>query len=470
MSKITRRSFVGTSIQSATALAAGTSVLGVAQPAAAQSANEKVVLALVGAGGRGRIDIKNLVKQENVAVKYVCDVEEGRGKNAVGELEKMQGSAPALTKEMREVLDDRDVDAVVIATPEHWHALATVWACQSGKDVYVEKNVSASIWEGRKMVEAARKYNRIVQGGSQTRSAPYMLAARDYIQNGGLGKVLYVKVFGMYSFVYGGYPRKPEPDSDPPPGLDWDKWLGPAPQVPYNTRLHRQWYGYWRYSGGNGSDAIHTLDAARMVLGDPPHPQSVQCVGGRWKFGPEEDDGVMPDVQIVTYEFDKMAMSFDCTGFTEQYMFKTPMSIREADQFPFWPLNTSRIEIYGTKRMMYLGRVGGGWQVLEAGPQELGEAIKGGFGKVVAQEYGRFPDEAHAANFIECVRTRKTPNADIELAHRSACLEHLANLSYRLGNAKLAFDGQAERFVGNDEANEHLKPTYRDPYRMPEEV
>jgi hypothetical protein len=174
----------------------------------------------------------------------------------------------------------------------------------------------------------------------------------------------------------------------------------------------------------------------------------------------------MPDVQIVTYEFDKMAMSFDCTGFTEKYMFKTPMGIRQSDQFPFWPLNTSRIEIYGTKRMMYLGRVGGGWQVLEAGPQELGT----GFGNVVAQQYGRFPDEPHAANFIECIRTRTAPNADVEQGHRSACLAHLANLSYRLGGPKLVFNGRTETFVDNDEANQHLKPTYREHYCVPDEV
>lgn len=468
MSKITRRSFVGKSMKNAAALGAGAAVLGVGQPAASQSANDKVVLGLMGAGGRGRHVISNMARLEDVEVKYVCDVEDARGANAVAEIEKIQGSPPKFVKEIREVLDDKDVDGVVVATPEHWHALATVWACQAGKDVYVEKNIAASIWEGRKMVEAARKYNRIVQAGTQTRSAPYMFAARDYVKEGGLGDILYVKVCGMYSFVYGGYPRKPEPDSDPPEGLDWDKWLGPVPKEPYNKRLHRQWYGYWRFSGGNGSDAIHTLDAARMVIGDPPHPKSVQCVGGRWKF--EDDDGVMPDVQIVTYEFDRMAMSFDCTGFTEKYMFKTPMTIRQADQFPFWPLNTSRIEIYGTKRMMYLGRVGGGWQVLEAGPEEMHEALANGFGNVVAHQCGRFPDEPHAANFIDCIRTRNMPNADVEQGHKAACLEHMANLSYRLGNVKLAFDGEAERFIDNEEANQYLKPTYRKPYEIPDEV
>jgi len=195
-----------------------------------------------------------------------------------------------------------------------------------------------------------------------------------------------------------------------------------------------------------------------MVMGNPPHPKSVQCVGGRWKFDKSQDNGVMPDVMIVTYEFDKMAMSFDCTGFTEKYMFKTPMSIRESDEFPRWSQNTSRIEIYGTKRMMYLGRVGGGFQVLEAD------------GKVVEQQYGRFPDEPHAANFIDCIRSREEPNGDIEQGHKAATLEHLAILSYRLGNQKLNFDGEKESFVDNQEANQHLLPSYRKNYSMPEEV
>lgn len=467
MQQSNRREFLKSS-----AVVAGASTL--AAPAIANSkasANDRVRVAVVGLGGRGRRSHCGALRQmadANVQIAALSDCDEKRMNATADEQEKFSGTRPKLAVDMRKLLDDPSIDAVSIATPDHWHALQMIWACQAGKDVYVEKNVAASIWEGRKMIEAARKYKRIVQSGSQTRSAPYISAARDYIKEGGLGRVMYVKVFGMYSFVYGGYPRKPVPDSDPPAGLDWDQWLGPAPEVPYNSQLHRQWYGYWRFSGGNGSDAIHTLDAARMVIGDPPHPKSVQCVGGRWKF--EEDDGVMPDVQIVAYEFDKMAMSFECTGFTEKYMFKTPMGIRQSDQLPFWPLNTSRIEIYGTERMMYVGRVGGGWQVLEAGPPDMKGALADGFGNVVAQGYGRFPDEPHAANFIDCIRTREMPNADIEQGHMAACLEHMANLSYRLGNAKLAFDGATETFVGNDEANGHLKPSYRKHYRVPDEV
>ncbi len=462
MSKITRRCFVSRSVQGATALTAGACVVSVPRPAAGRSAGEKVVLGLIGAGGRGRYLARNMADLENVEIKYVCDAEDARGKACLKELEKVQGFAPRFVHQMHEIFDDKDVDGVVVATPEQWHALATIWASQAGKDVFVEKNISHTIWEGRKMIEAARKYDRIVQAGFQCRSAPYVHAARDYIAEGGLGEVLYVKVYGMLPFTYGGYPKQDVPDSDPPEGLDWDRWLGPAAERPYNEDVHRRWYGYWDFSGGNASDAIHTLDVARLVLGDPPHPKSVYSAGGRWKY---DDGGQMPDVEIVTFQYDKMVMTFENTGFTP-YMFKTPGEIRFADKFPFWPHNSSRIEIYGTKRMMYLGRHGGGWQVLERGPTELGK----GFGKVVAQEYGMFPDKWHIPNFIDCIRSRKRPNGDVEVCHYSACLEHLANMAYRLGCKHLAFDGQSETFVDNDEANRRLKPAYRKHYRVPDEV
>jgi hypothetical protein len=151
-------------------------------------------------------------------------------------------------------------------------------------------------------------------------------------------------------------------------------------------------------------------------------------------------------------------MTFENSGFTP-YMFKTPQHIRDGDLFPFWPQNSSRIEIYGTKRMMYVGRHGGGWQVLAEGPQELGQS----FGKVVAQQYGRFPDDPHLANFIQCIRERRPPNADIGVCHHSACLEHLANMAYRLGNQKLRFDSATETFIDNEEANRWLKPRYSMP-------
>lgn len=431
--------------------ALGAAALTAAGARRANGAGERIGLALVGAGGRGRELAQKFLKVENVEFRYVCDVETDRAGNAFKEIEKAQDRKPKQVADMREALDDKAVDGLVVATPEHWHALATVWGCQAGKDVYVEKNVSMTPWEGRKMAEAAAKYGRIVQCGTQNRSGPYAWSAREYIKSGKLGKVVLVKTYNML----GGGPWKASPDGDPPKGLDWDRWLGPAPSRPYNSGRHRGWGKWWDYGGGSLSgDGSHTLDLARLVLGDPAPPKAVSCAGGNLAYGAASE---APEIQSVTFEFDDFLLTMDNTAFPP-YMKKTPGEIRFSDKFPSWPQNATRIEIYGTQLLMYVGRHGGGWQAMT------------GDGKVVDQEPGYFPDKWHQPNFIECMRTRKKPNGDIEIGRASANLIHLANLSYRVGNRKLAWDGAAERVTNCDEANALLKPAYRDPYRIPDQV
>ena len=269
-----------------------------------------------------------------------------------------------------------------------------------------------------------------------------------------MGKVFLVKVFFMQpNLVYGGYPIR-QTQREKPKGLDWDRWLGPAPEHPYSSHRHRQWYGYWDYSGGNLSDAIHSIDIARMVIGDPPHPRAVNCYGGRWQY---DDGGEMPDCQAVTYEFDKLAMTLHQTGFSK-YTRKAGTDIRYGDKFPYWPLDATRVEIYGTEQLMYLGRHGNGWQAVVAG------------GEVVAGQSGRWCDPQAIDDFIECIRTRREPKASILQGHMSACLEHLANIAYRTGNQKLKFDGKTETFVGNAQANEYLSAAGRKEYLIPEEI
>ncbi|HDR52499.1 MAG TPA: Gfo/Idh/MocA family oxidoreductase [Mariniphaga anaerophila] len=416
------------------------------------SAGDKVILALIGAGGRGtRLILSTQKCCTNVEVKYVCDVDETRGGNAVAELEKQQGKKPQQVSDMRRVLDDNEVDAVIIATPEHWHALATVWACQAGKDVYVEKNISLSISEGKKMIEATRKYNRIVQCGTQNRSAEFAFSARDYIQSGKLGKLVLVKAFCM---LPGTKPWFLKENSLVPEGLDWDLWLGPSENVPYNVSRHKAWYDWWAYSGGQAlaGDASHVLDLARMVLADPAHPNSVYCAGGRVIF---QDKREIPDNQTITYDYGDYMLTCECSKYGN-YMAKTPGSIRFGNEFPDWPLNSTRIEIYGTESVMYLGRHGGGWQVM------------GEDSEIIAQEYGYVPDEAHQKNFIESIRTRKDPNANIEEGHHSANLIHLANLSYRLGKKQLLFNGDI--VTNSEEANVLDNLKYRTGFQMPEKV
>ena len=417
------------------------------------SKNDKVVLALIGAGGRGTQVILSMQKcTPGVEVKYVCEVDEERGGRAIDELEKQQKVRPKRIGDMRLSFDDKDVDAVVICTPEHWHALATIRACQAGKDVYVEKNISMTIPEGRKMIEAGKRYNRIIQCGFQNRSAPYNFSARDYIQSGKLGKIVVVKTYCM---LPGHKPWIYKEDEPVPAGLDWDQWLGPAPLVPYNVSRHKGYNEFWAYSCGLPlADCCHVIDLARMVLGDPDHALSAYCAGGRVLY---DDNRDIPDNQTITYDFGEFPMTVEASIYGE-YMSKASPEIRYGNLFPNWPFNSDRMEIYGTEGMMYLGRHGAGWQVLGAGAE------------VIAQDYGYFPDEVHQQDFIKCIRSRKVPNSDIGQGHKSATLVHLANLSYRTGKKQLYFDDVNEHVTNSEEANSISGGSYRKGYEIPEIV
>jgi predicted dehydrogenase len=394
---------------------------------------------------------------QNVVIRTVCDVNSTKLDRAAAEVEKQLGYRPATTGEMRSVSDDRNIDAVWVATPEHWHTLATVWACQAGKDVYVEKNPSINIFEGRKMVEAAHKYKRIVQVGFQNRSAPYGFSAREYIRSGKLGKIVTVKCYNML----GGGKCTEAPETPVPSWLNWDKWLGPAPMRGFSPSIVSEngrggWNSYWAYSGGGlADDASHVMDLARMVLSDPAHPKSVYGWGGSHVFGSSCDT---PEFQSIVYDFGDFTLTCD-NGNATNYMTKTPGDIRmDASRFPNWRNNATRTEIYGTEGLMYLGRHGGGWQVM------------GKDGEIVAQEGGVFPDNEHQINFIDCLRSRKTPNGEVEECHRSATLVHLGNIAFRTGNRQLLFDPATETFLNSDEANTLARGAYREGYAVPEKV
>jgi len=410
-----------------------------------------VIFGAIGLGGRGSGLVRRFASRPDVEFACLCDLDPRRGTDVPDTIEDTQARPPRRVSDFRQVLDADDVEAVIIATPDHWHGPLTVLACQAGKDVYVEKPPSHNVWEGRKMVEAARRYNRVVQVGTQNRSAPYVLKALEYIRNGDLGTIHLCKVFNLKS----GGPYTEPPDSDPPPGVDYDMWLGPAPKRPFNEgHFHRGWKKYWAYSGGDmADDGVHQLDIARWLIGKD-YPTAVYSTGGNLAF---DDDREVPDTQVVTYDFDDLVMTFELTQWAP-YMKKTLGKIRETDQFPYWPQNSTRIELYGTKGLMIMGRHGGGWQVFTTE------------GQVAAQEYGHNPNDPHQENFINCIRSRELPNADIEEGHRSACLVHLANIAYRVGGRNLVFDATSETFIGDGQANRLLKRTYRKPYVIPNRV
>ncbi len=442
MKAINRRVF----LQGSSAAVVGTSTM---QRGKVRSANDKVVLGLMGCGGRGVRLLHFLLQRDDVAIKYLCDANTRQFARALEELDSAGVPRAKTVTDFREMLDDPEVDALFNVTPDHWHALGTVMACQAGKDVYVEKPLAVDINEGRKMIEAARKYDRVVQVGTQTRSASYVHEAREYIQSGGLGDVYIVRVCNMMQ-----HPARPKgPERTVPEGLDWDLWCGPAPLFPYSPG--GWWFERWDFScGGIFGDAIHQLDLARMML-SLECPSAVSQVGGVHHF---TDGREIPDTQVATYEFGDITMVFEA-GLWMPYMKKIPNSIRDSDQLPEWRFCSTHVEILGTEAMMFFGRQGGGWQVFDENNTEP-----------IVTTYGRQADQEHIANFIECMRTRKKPIADIEEGHRSTLLAHLANTSYRVGNQRLLFDSQTERYTNCEEANQFLKRSYREPWVLKDEV
>ena len=419
-----------------------------------RSANDKLIVALIGAGHHGIKVITDAAGLgENIHVKYFCDVDDTRGEYGITQVGKIQGSNPLRVRDMRTVFDDKDVDAVFIATPEHWHGLATMWACQAGKDVYVEKCISHTINEGQQMIELARKYNRIVQCGTQNRSSDYAYKARDYIKSGELGDLISVHIKELLD---GPVPFVEKEEAKAPDTIDWDMWLGPAPKVPYSVSRNKSWGYYWDYAGGHvmAGGIIHQLDMARLVLDDPGLPKSVFCSGGRYFFNDERD---VPDYQMATFDYGNFTLTLE-TGQCTPYMKKSGPEIRFSDDFPEWMQNATRIEILGTKRMMYVGRMGGGWQVFDKD------------GQIVAQEPGYYPLEAHIKNFLDCVRSRNEPNGNIVQGHNSSVLIHLANLSYRMGNKQLTYSPEYEVITNDNEALSLSRQNYRKGFEVNESM
>jgi predicted dehydrogenase len=448
---VTRRSFLQASGKF------GVSVAGLATAGRvhAKQKPEKLRVAIIGIHGRGGLLASEFAARPDCEISYLCDVERSLLPGRAKEIEQIQGRAPQTCDDFRTALDDKSVDAIVVATPDHWHALATIWGCQAGKDVYVEKPVSHTPWEGRKMIEASRRYKRIVQVGTQSRSAPYMIKAKNYIESGKLGHVHFVRVVNQKSWPSPAL----VPDRATPKDLNWDMWTGPASLSSYNENRHRQWNHFWSFSGGDIiNDSIHQIDIARWLIGKP-YPQSVTSTGGKYTKGSIFET---PDTQVAMYQFDDLVMVFELTLDTP-YMIKSDPVLRDdSTMYPYWPQNGERVEIYGTSGLMIVGRHGGGWQVF-GHPKDRKPVI-------VQQEKGRFPDKVHIENFFQSVRNRTRPNADIEEGHHSTLLSQFANISYRLAGRKINIDSKTETVIDDKEANQLLRREYRQPWVVPDTV
>lgn len=445
METIDRRSFLRNTTKAAIAASAASTfsinVLG---------ANEKVVIGVMGIHGRGDWLAVEFSKRDDVILKYLCDPDSRLFPSRARRVEESCGKAPECVQDFRRMLDDPEVRGIVNATPNHWHAPGTIWACQAGKDVYVEKPTCHNIWEGRKMIEAARKYNCVVTCGMQNRSAEYCYQAKEYIESGELGEVHFVRVLNSKPRGTIGHCE----DSTPPEGVDYDLWLGPAPKRPFNeNRFHYAWNWFWDYGAGDiTNDGCHQVDIARWICG-LTCPKSVYSSGGIQFFN---DDQETPDTQSVIWDFDGLTMVYEQTLWTP-YMKKMPMEDRVKDVLPQWAFSGTRFEVYGSKQFMFFERHGGGWETFDEN------------GKSVRIQHGGFANAEHIGNFIDCIRSRKLPNGDIAECHLSTSLCHYANASYRAGR-KLFIDAATETFINDDEANALIKREGREPWRIPEAV
>ncbi|MGB6041794.1 MAG: Gfo/Idh/MocA family oxidoreductase [Pirellulales bacterium] len=450
MSSMDRRTFLNNSGKVAVGAAAGAAVLTAASRSSAAS-SEVINLGFVGVGGRGGALLQGFAERSDCKVAAVCDVNSERLVRAKNFAEQQSGGKVQAYEDLRKMLEDKSLDAVVVATPDHWHSLAAAWACEAGKHVYVEKPVSNNVWEGRQAVKAARRNDRVVQAGMQNRSAPYNLKAREYIASGKLGDVTLCRVYNQKH--HGAF--RVGPPGDPPAGLNWDMWNGPATDTRFFRDKFDHWHEFWSYGGGDVTNCgVHQLDLACMLLGIETHPNSFYTAGEKR----QDSDAETPDTVITTYQYDNLIMTFHQTLNTP-YMFKTDGGIRNGDMFPYWPQNATRIEIFGTKGIMFMGRHGGGWQVF--GKPHNRKPV------VVEEMYGRFPDPEHKEEFVRAIKEKRRPSADIEYGHRSAALCHFANISFRVGNKYLEFNPATEQITNNDEANLLLRPEFRAPYVMP---
>ena len=479
----TRRSFLTQSV------AASTGVFYIAKTSWAQkSPSDTVNVAVIGFGGRGGSHISGYrnLKNDGVRVAALCDVDSKVLGKGVDAFDKDKLKVTGYT-DLRKLLENKDIDAVSIATPNHWHALATIWAVQAGKDVYVEKPVSHCVWEGRQMVKAARKYSKIVQTGTQSRASRKGIgAAVKWVQEGNLGKILLSRgmCYKRRASIGKAGGEQPVPDT-----VDFDLWCGPAPKVPLTRKkLHYDWHWTWNYGNGDlGNQGIHQMDIARWFLGEMELSPSVWSVGGRLGY---EDDGETANTQIIYHGYEKAPMIFEVRGLPENKDSK----------------NMDKFKGAGVGVVV---ECEGGYVVV---PNYAGAIAYDKDGKEIKKWEG---SGDHFKNFIDACRSRRVDdlNADILEGHLSSALCHTGNISYRLGQKEkpeailekikgdtfaadtfermkehlakndvdvvkdkltlgpvLKMDPKTERFIDHDAANGMLKDKYRPPFVVPEEV
>jgi predicted dehydrogenase len=410
-------------------------------------ASERVRVGVMGAGGRALSLIQTFASNPEVDIVAIADVDESRLGPGVTAAAKLQGREPRVEKDFRRLIDNKTIDALVIGTPDHWHAIPTILACQAGKDVYVEKPDSHNIVEGIRMVAAMRRHNRIVQMGSQHRSTIRLQSAMEFVQSGKLGKVHVAKAWESTKQGAIGFPK----DSEPPTGVDYDMWIGPATKRPFNVnRFHGKWRWLYDFGTGDlGNDGVHRLDMAVALLqsactaqGEKPVglPTTVFANGGKWHF---DDAQEFPDTMQVNYQFG--------TGMNSKLL-TYEMRIWAPYSYLGEPEGSA---VFGDRGYLVIGN--NRWLAYGRG------------GEVLGQAEGDSHEKPHVQNFIDCIKSRAKPFCDLEtVGHPASVLCHAGNISARVGRM-LTLDPASESFVGDAEANElRVRKEYRKPWLLPE--
>ena len=415
-------------------LAAGAAAL--SRPAAA-APSDTVRVGMIGMGGRGNAIMTSELKNvPNIKLTHLCDVDQTRLEKAQAGAEKSGYGKVRGSADLRRVLEDKEVDAVIIATPDHWHAPAAILACAAGKDVYVEKPVSHNLREGRLMVEAARKYNRIVQAGMQSRSRPSTIKAIAIAHSNQLGRVLMAKAWNSQQRDNIG--RKT--NATAPLGVDYDTWVGPAEMVPFNENyFHYKWHWNWNFGTGDmGNDGAHQIDQARWALG-ADLPKRISGSGAKYFF---QDDQQTPDTMNMTFDYGGKGLVWE---------------MRIWHDYGLEGIDNG-VAVYGTEGFLHIGRWNGKW----------GHRLFDKVGKLIDEQQDGLPD-FHMQNFIDCVISRKRPNCDIEIGHISSAHCHLGNIVTRTGR-NVAFNTANESIPNDAEANALLRRKYRNHWATPKGV
>jgi predicted dehydrogenase len=444
---LNRRHFIGT-----TGAIAGAATFGIR--ASGAQASETVRLALIGAGSRGNQLLDGFLPRPEVQFVAVADVDDAHAGQTAERIGKTKNTtAPDVVRDYRSLLERKDIDAVVIATPDHWHAIPTIHACQAGKDVYCEKPLAHNVKEGRAMVDAARKHERVVAIGTQQRSSENFQKAVEVVRSGALGKIFWVQTWNFENISPVGLGT--QPDTAAPANVDYDKWLGPAPERPFNlNRFHLLFRWYFDYAGGMMSDwGVHLNDIALWALGHKG-PKTVSTAGGVLT---SEDDRDTPDTMQVVYTFPD-----DCM---------LTYSMRKGNGLQFLGRGYG-ILFCGTNGSLVLDR--SGHEIL---PDKIDQPY--GIRLVKGPRENRKIDlqpstfkasgdgtNEHIANFLDCLKTRERPTTDVEINHFSTNTCHLGNIAY-LTKRTLTWDAETETFPGDDEANALLGRTYRKGYELP---